>query len=238
MVHARRENLSINYGRELGRGCPDESVEENLELAYALSVHKSQGSDFERVYVVIPREKQSMLSTELFYTALTRARKHCTLLIEKDTSPLITMRRPEAAHLKRRNSSLFSFQPIPKDLLNLRQWHEEGLKHQTIAPDVIVRSKSEVIIANMLQERGIPFTYEQPLYAEDGTLHLPDFTVTWRGTDYYWEHVGLLHNDAYRIHWERKRTWYERFFPDRLIITEESGELSRDADEVIQIYFS
>ena len=238
VVLARRENLSINYGRELGRGCPDESVEENLELAYALSVHKSQGSDFERVYVVIPREKQSMLSTELFYTALTRARKHCTLLIEKDTSPLITMRRPEAAHLKRRNSSLFSFQPIPKDLLNLRQWHEEGLKHQTIAPDVIVRSKSEVIIANMLQERGIPFTYEQPLYAEDGTLHLPDFTVTWRGTDYYWEHVGLLHNDAYRIHWERKRTWYERFFPDRLIITEESGELSRDADEVIQRYFS
>ncbi|MGI6541039.1 MAG: AAA family ATPase [Bacillota bacterium] len=238
VVFARRSHLAVGYGRGLGGSSPNESVEENLELAYALSIHKAQGSDFQRVYVVIPKQKQSMLSTELFYTALTRARKHCTILIEENMLPLIDMRRPEFARLNKINSSLFSFQPVPDDLLDMPRWHEEGLIHQTIAPDVMVRSKSEVIIANMLQERGIPFRYEQPLRAPNGTFYLPDFTVIWRGTEYYWEHLGLLHCDDYRRHWEKKQAWYARFFPGRLIITEESGKLSRDADEVIRSHFS
>ena len=49
----------------------------------------------------------------------------------------------------------------------------------------------------MLHERDIPFRYEQPLYASDGTLFLPDFTITWRGSDFFWEHVGMLHHDDY-----------------------------------------
>ena len=47
----------------------------------------------------------------------------------------------------------------------------------------MVRSKSQVIIANMLFDRDIPFRYERPMYAQDGTFHLPDFTVTWRGEE-------------------------------------------------------
>src|SRR5690348_14549875 len=52
--------------------------------------------------------------------------------------------------------------------------------HRTLA-DVMVRSKSEVIIANMLFDREIPFEYEKPLYAKDGSFYLPDFTIQWRG---------------------------------------------------------
>jgi len=104
--------------------------------------------------------------------------------------------------------------------------------------DVAVRSKSEVIIANMLFERGIPFKYEQPLFAPDGTFYLPDFTITWRGTDYYWEHIGLVHREEYREHWKKKRAWYERFFKGRLIVTEEGGDLSKQANAVIQEYFT
>ena len=102
----------------------------------------------------------------------------------------------------------------------------------------MVRSKSEVIIANMLFERDIPFRYEQPLYASDGSFYLPDFTVTWRGKDYYWEHLGLLHRDDYKAHWDEKQKWYDKYFPGQLIITEESGELSKEADEVIQRHFT
>ena len=54
---------------------------------------------------------------------------------------------------------------------------EDGRIHHTLA-DVVVRSKSEVIIANMLHERGISFRYERPLRAPDGTFYLPDFTIT------------------------------------------------------------
>jgi len=104
----------------------------------------------------------------------------------------------------------------------------------------MVRSKSEVIIANMLFDRGIPFKYEVPLYAPDGTFYLPDFTVRWHGEDWYWEHFGLMQNEAYRNHNETKMTWYERHgFKDRLITTtEEGGFDSIAALAVIQRYFS
>ena len=242
VVFDRREGYSIGYGRKLGRDgdgrwIKEESVEENLELAYAISIHKAQGSEFERVYVVVPKSKQALLSTELFYTAITRARRHCTLLVEQDVTSLLGMRRLEASRLRRINSSLFTFYPVPEALLTVSGWYEDGRIHQTLA-DVVVRSKSEVIIANMLFERDIPFRYEHPIFASDGTFYLPDFTITWRGTDYFWEHVGMIHRDDYRAHWEKKRAWYERFFKGRLIITEESVDLSKQADEVIRRFFT
>ena len=43
----------------------------SLELAYALTVHKAQGSEFGKVILVIPRNSFT-LSRELIYTALTR----------------------------------------------------------------------------------------------------------------------------------------------------------------------
>lgn len=45
------------------------------ESAYALSVHKSQGSEFDDVAVVLPTESSSVLCRELLYTAVTRARR-------------------------------------------------------------------------------------------------------------------------------------------------------------------
>lgn len=44
------------------------------ELAYCLSVHKSQGSEFDRVILMLP-EGSELFGREVFYTAITRARK-------------------------------------------------------------------------------------------------------------------------------------------------------------------
>ncbi|MBD5544312.1 MAG: hypothetical protein HDR01_08780 [Lachnospiraceae bacterium] len=52
--------------------------------------------------------------------------------------------------------------------------------------------KAAVIIANMLVSEEAPFVYEESLYAKDGTMSLPDFTVKFRRETYYWEHVGRL----------------------------------------------
>jgi exodeoxyribonuclease V alpha subunit len=211
---SRKQHLWVEYTSE-------SAVTENLELAYAISVHKSQGSEFQRVYLVLPKHKRALLSPELFYTGLTRAQVHCTLLIQEDISPLLTLRRLENSHLARINSSLFEFRPAPPELQTMRDWYEEGKIHRTLT-EQMVRSKSEVIIANMLADRDIPFRYEIPLYAPDGTFYLPDFTITWRGEEWYWEHLGLLHNERYRNHWETKRAWYEKHgFADRLITTSE-----------------
>jgi exodeoxyribonuclease V alpha subunit len=49
------------------------------ESAYALSVHKSQGSEFDEVAVVLPAEPSPVLSRELLYTAITRARRKVVL---------------------------------------------------------------------------------------------------------------------------------------------------------------
>ena len=45
------------------------------ETVYAMTVHKSQGSEFEQVLVVTPNEPSPVLSRELVYTALTRAKQ-------------------------------------------------------------------------------------------------------------------------------------------------------------------
>ena len=53
-----------------------------------------------------------------------------------------------------------------------------------------------------------------------------------------WEHFGLLNREEYRNHWEIKKAWYEEFFPGRLVTTIESGNLSPDAEDLINRYFS
>ena len=45
------------------------------ETAYALTVHKSQGSEFDRVLLILPDRESPVLSRELLYTGLTRARE-------------------------------------------------------------------------------------------------------------------------------------------------------------------
>jgi exodeoxyribonuclease V alpha subunit len=43
--------------------------------AWALTIHRSQGSEFDEVLVVLPRQESPMTTRELIYTAITRARK-------------------------------------------------------------------------------------------------------------------------------------------------------------------
>lgn len=45
------------------------------ETAYAMTVHKSQGAEFEHVLLILPDEPSQVVTSELIYTALTRARK-------------------------------------------------------------------------------------------------------------------------------------------------------------------
>lgn len=245
---SRKDHLAVGYGKELGtyedqrgrkRWIREEKPEDNLQLAYAISVHKSQGSEFDRVYFVLPKEKAALLSPELFYTGITRATKHCTIFIQKDVEPLLLIHRPEASHLVGINCSLFDFTPAPEGFEALRRkgFREEGKYHRALA-DIMMRSKSEVIIANMLFDREIPFLYEEPLYAKDGSFYLPDFTITWRGEQYFWEHLGLLHREEYRQKWETKKKWYDKHFPGQLLVTEESGDLSKDALAIISETFA
>ena len=52
--------------------------------AFAMTVHKAQGSEFDRAWVVLPPEDHPLLSRELLYTALTRARESLHLSARSD----------------------------------------------------------------------------------------------------------------------------------------------------------
>jgi len=49
------------------------------DTAYAITIHKAQGSEFDRVLLLLPEEESRVLSRELLYTGITRARSRLTL---------------------------------------------------------------------------------------------------------------------------------------------------------------
>ena len=50
------------------------------ETAFAMTIHKSQGSEFDRVALVLPGEDSAILSRELLYTGISRARRQVALV--------------------------------------------------------------------------------------------------------------------------------------------------------------
>lgn len=54
------------------------------ETAFALTVHKAQGSEFERVALVLPDQDSPLLTRELIYTAVTRARQGVNILSQPE----------------------------------------------------------------------------------------------------------------------------------------------------------
>lgn len=190
-------------------------IDENLELAYGLTVHKAQGSDFEIVFLIIPAEAKT-LSRELIYTGLTRFRKRLVLLVEKDTAVLDALRRPEQSATHLRNTFLFNLSLRPDQELGIP--YPEALIHRT-ERGIPVRSKSEVIVANVLDRLGISWEYERRLSHPDDVrdYRLPDFTIGFEGDIYYWEHLGMLSVPSYRDAWERKRRWYEERMGYRVV---------------------
>ena len=55
----------------------------SLELAYAISIHKSQGSEYPGVIIPITSEHSFMLSRKLMYTAITRGKQQVILVGQK-----------------------------------------------------------------------------------------------------------------------------------------------------------
>ena len=89
-----------------------------------------------------------------------------------------------------------------------------------------VRSKSEAIIADLLDELSIPYHYEKPLELGNGIVKYPDFTLldVHERREIYWEHFGLLGDPEYVGHNLSKLDLYRAsgvFFGKNLIVTYE-----------------
>lgn len=193
--------------------------EENIfELAYAITIHKSQGSDFRDTFVVIPK-KASLLSRELLYTALTRSRRKVNLFLEKteDLNPLEIARK--RSFVLSRNTSIFDEKPQDKKGL---YEPEKG---------VFVESKNEYIIYKALKERNISFQYEKELSLKGKSFLIhPDFTIQANNKTYFWEHLGKLDDRDYYNKWmERKKFFKENGHYETLVTTDDLEGISSDS---------
>ena len=181
-----------------------------LELAYALTVHRAQGSQFSKVILVLPEDHQ-IISRELLYTALTRHQERVVIMHQGPVSRLKELSSWSYSETARRRTNLFT----DCKMLEFRQgqnkvFMQEGLIHRT-GNGLAVRSKAELSIAQALENFGIEFEYEEPLKLENG-IRYPDFTIEneFSGKKIYWEHLGMLDVENYRQAWEKKRKWYIR----------------------------
>ena len=176
-----------------------------LELAYALTVHKAQGSEFDTVFVVLPNPCR-ILSRELLYTALTRQNARLVLFCQGEAHKFLDYR--QLSDTARRLTNLFE---APEPIQVGQRIYDNKHIHRSRRGELMI-SKSEVIIANELAAAGIVYEYERPFTGTDGTPRYPDFTIedADTGITWYWEHLGMLGDAEYDEKWKAKIEWYRK----------------------------
>ena len=55
----------------------------SFDKVYAMTIHKSQGSEFDEVFILYPPQDSPVLTRELLYTGITRAKKTCAIVADK-----------------------------------------------------------------------------------------------------------------------------------------------------------
>lgn len=217
IIFSSQPGVSYNWASSI----PEEGGSD-LELAYALTVHKAQGSEFGKVILVLG-EPGGMLSKELLYTAITRQKDKLVILYNDGAYHLRDYASATCSEAARRFTCLFE---LPDIVEFKKKYYEQALIHKTMKGE-LVRSKSEVIIANMLFQAGIDYEYEKELDLGEDGIRIPDFTIedSESGTLFYWEHCGMLGDAGYNRHWQEKKAIYEKhgiIEGKNLIVSEDS----------------
>lgn len=115
---------------------------------------------------------------------------------------------------------------VPKHKLNLIYATSKGDK---------VRSKSEVIIANLLHSSDVEYEYEKKLFYEPSKWIEPDFTIKLKdGSEIYWEHLGMIGVESYDKRWKEKLEIYRNYFPDHLEVTYEGTMISESTKKMLE----
>lgn len=207
-----------------------EEADSPLELAYALTVHKAQGSGFKKVFLIVPNPCV-LLTREMIYTALTRQEERVIILYQGDVFDIKEMASPIKSDIIKRVTNLFG---SPELVKVENDYYSKNLIHQA-SDGTMLRSKSELLIYQTLLEKGLHPIYEKELVI-DGVTKIPDFTIEDNdsGVVYYWEHLGMLDDPEYRQRWEAKKAWY---IQHNIVPFEdgggEDGTLITSQDEVV-----
>ncbi len=201
----------------------------SFDLAYAITVHKSQGSGFKKLFFVLPASSP-ILCRELLYTALTRQEDKMIILHQGDFREFIGFASTEASAIARRFTDLFHLPNVKQ--INTK-WYDSRYVNISERGEPMI-SKNEVIIANLLNKYKdrITYAYEAKLTIENsGRSIKPDFTIDNLGTHkrFYWEHLGMMSKTNYREKWGKK---LEGYLKDGFVLHTDAGP---DDDKVLII---
>lgn len=239
---ATQQGVTYSYTK---KDFDEETGKASLELAYALTVHKAQGSQFKTVILVLA-EPCRIISKEMLYTALTRQFQKVIILYNQAPHELLKYSSEEYSDISKRFTDLFAGVFVdngkdyrPKIVQVGDKFYEERLIHHTIEGE-LVRSKSEVIIANCLHYNELEYEYESVLELEPGKTLRPDFKIVDGDTGdvWYWEHCGMMNDPKYVKRWEDKKKFYEKHGiveGKNLIVTYDDEKGGLDASEIQKI---
>jgi exodeoxyribonuclease V alpha subunit len=195
-------------------------IERTINLGYSITIHKSQGSDFEYAVLVIP-EKSTFITKELLYTAVTRAERKLFLLVNetlKDELPFILSTACANSVLAQRKTLLFGYKTSAFKPYSYKK--KDGT-------EIEVRSKIELLIAKALDENDVEYIYEPDDFYQEFRIW-PDFKLNVDGKSYYLEHLGDMTHKPYKDSWFKKWQIYNEklCIGDIIITTEERKEKS------------
>jgi ATP-dependent exoDNAse (exonuclease V) alpha subunit len=210
------------------------SEQEYFDLAYTITVHKSQGSGFHHTFFVLPN-KPGLLSKELVYTALTRSRESITLFIQGTPGDLFDKTVLEKARSR-------SYTESRKTSLLL----DKPFRYYALEADgQFIESRVELLIYQALKEsqkkygENLSFMYEVRPEIEGQKLPMKtDFTIITGSGIWYWEHLGRIGNKKYEWTWQEiKKPSYQKFNAfEKLITTDERNGINPDKiSEIISL---
>ena len=212
----RTKNLISSFKRT------EISVTKIVELVYDALVHEQvQARKIDKCFVIeVMKERIDDSDLERIISQTEVKRKYRHDLLDYFLSVLSNTNNSIQLH-----QEICRYLGSDKDALNKIYSTQKG---------DMVRSKSEVIIANQLYNSGLEYTYEKDLEYASGKLR-PDFTVvTPNGKIIYWEHLGLLGTEEYDCSWLRKKRIYDNYFPGQLKVTYEGTTISTSASQMIK----
>lgn len=179
----------------------------------------------------------SLLAQKSYYAKTERSIKKELLEIEKLLSLWKNPAETVYDALNDARKALISPLLVSDEIFRL-QWQTEQYESDPYYPEnkiyetkkgEMVRSKSEMMIADAYYELDIPYRYEAKLILQNGLYKFPDFTVLHKKTReiIYHEHFGILNQEEYRLKALQKIEMYQKagiYLGKNLIITYETEE--------------
>lgn len=218
-----RENTGDKSGTYLKKS-DSGKIKKYVQKAYSEKVIKVINKEIKNLKSFLSKSQDTVSQIQQLYSSNPESIKKCIEPVDCSTEDYV--------------KQWCSFEYVGKEIrADTQQYHTDMGE--------IVRSKSELNIANALHKYGIPYRYECPLKLKNGETIYPDFTILNKATrnNVYWEHRGMMDDRAYAKHAVQRIKDYEKsniWLGSNLIITEETSTTTlgtMEIEAIIKNYF-